>query len=69
LPPAFFWFLGLLFDPKDGKDTFLRSIGELLLNYKALQPYSHTEKVELNLRINFTVRDMLTSVVVLFKLY
>jgi hypothetical protein len=28
---------GLLLAPEDGGDTFLQTVGELLLNYKALQ--------------------------------
>jgi hypothetical protein len=30
--------LGLLFDPEDGGDTFLRNVGGLLPNYMELEP-------------------------------
>jgi hypothetical protein len=30
--------LGLLFEPEDGGDAFLRTVGGLLPNYMALQP-------------------------------
>jgi hypothetical protein len=30
--------LGLLFDPEGGANTFLRNVGELLLDYTALHP-------------------------------
>jgi hypothetical protein len=31
------FFLGFLFDPEDGGDKFLRSVGGLIRNYRALE--------------------------------
>jgi hypothetical protein len=31
-------FFGLLFDPEDGDDTFLRNVAKFLLTYAELQP-------------------------------